>query len=107
MPTTIRAPRRNTFPLFGLLVALGVWFGGMALAAYLIDPAAVIVFAPSRTAVAAIAASDGALITSGSGFATATSDRAGFVRRLYRRGAWLVWPSLQRGCFATGRFTRS
>ena len=79
----------------------------MALAAFLFDPAATIVFAPSRTAVMAIAASDGKLLGSGSEFATATSDRAGFVRRLCRQGAWLVWPSLRHGCFAADRFTRS
>jgi hypothetical protein len=94
------------FPLAGLATALILWFGGMGAAAFAFDPATVIVFAPGEMAVAAIVRSDGELVTSGAGFATATSDRAGFVRRLYAEGAWFVWPSLTQGCFATGRFTR-
>lgn len=103
---TIEARRASVFPLLGSTAALTVWFGGMAGAAYLFDPSAVIVFAPSRLALAAIAESDGSLLTIGAGFATGTSERAGFVRRLYRRGAWFVWPSLTQGCFAPGRFSR-
>ena len=98
--------RRSSFPVLGSMVALAVWFGGMAGAAYLFDPSAVIVFAPSRIALAAIAGSEGSILTTGTGFATGTSDRAGFVRRLYRRGAWFVWPSLTHACFAPGRFSR-
>jgi hypothetical protein len=106
MPMTIEPRKSLAFPLGGLAVALIVWFGGMAAAAYAFDPSAVIVFAPSRTAVAAIARADGALLTAGAGFATGASDRSGFVQRLYAEGAWFVWPSLTRGCFAAGRFTR-
>jgi hypothetical protein len=97
---------KATLPLAGLATALILWFGGMSAAAYAFDPATVIVFAPGETAVEAIARSDGELQTAGAGFATATSDRAGFARRLYAAGAWLVWPSLTQGCFAAGRFTR-
>ncbi len=106
MPTTTR-PRGVPFPLAGLLLALTLWFAGMAVAATAFDPSAVIVFAPSKRAIAAIAGADGALLSSGTGFATGRSDRAGFVRRLYARGAWFVWPSLTRGCFAAGRFSRA
>jgi hypothetical protein len=106
MPTTTDRRRGLGFPVRGLVVALVVWFAGMAAVAYAFDPAAVIVFAPQRTAVTAIATADGNLINSGFGFATGTSDRSGFVRRLYAQGAWFVWPSLTRGCFARDRFTR-
>ncbi len=100
-------PRGNAaFPLTGLATALAIWFGGMAGVAYVFDPSEVIVFGPSQTAIAAIANSDGELLTTGTGFATATSDRAGFVRRLYAQGAWFVWPALTQGCFAAGRFVR-
>jgi hypothetical protein len=57
----------------------------MAAVAYAFDPSAVIVFAPQRIAISAIATADGELINSGFGFATATSDRSGFVRRLMRK----------------------
>ena len=106
MRTTTRHRRRIGFPFRGLVLALAVWFAGMAAVAYAFDPAAVIVFAPERTAVSAIAAADGTLINSGIGFATGTSERSGFVRRLYAQGAWFVWPSLTRGCFAPDWFTR-
>jgi hypothetical protein len=106
MRTTTRRQRRFGFPFRGLVLALVIWFAGMAVVAYAFDPAAVIVFAPERTAVSAIATADGKLLNSGFGFATGTSDRSGFVRRLYAQGAWFVWPSLTRGCFAPDRFTR-
>jgi hypothetical protein len=106
MRTTTDRRRGLGFPVRGLVVVLVVWFAGMAAVAYVFDPAAVIVFAPQRTAVTAIATADGNLINSGFGFATGTSDRSGFVRRLYAQGAWFVWPSLTRGCFAPDRFTR-
>jgi len=99
--------RRLRLPLGGMAAALFVWFAGMAVVAYAFDPAAVIVFAPGASAApSVIALADGQLLRSGFGFATGTSDRAGFVRRLYAQGAWFVWPSLTRGCFAADRFTR-
>jgi hypothetical protein len=106
MPTTTRR-RGARLPVRGMMLALGIWFAGMAAVAYAFDPAAVIVFAPGGTAaVTAIAMADGKIVNSGFGFATGTSDRSGFVRRLYAQGAWFVWPSLTRGCFAADRFTR-
>ena len=109
MPMTTKSGksgRKALFPLSGLVTALLIWFGGMGVVAYAFDPSAVIVFAPSGTAIAAIADADGELLTTGAGFATATSDRSGFVRRLYAQGAWFVWPSLTQGCFAEGRFDK-
>ena len=106
MRTTTDLLKRIGFPVRGLVLVLVAWFVGMAAVACAFDPGAVIVFAPQRTAISAIATADGELINSGFGFATATSDRSGFVRRLYAQGAWFVWPSLTRGCFAPDRFTR-
>jgi hypothetical protein len=98
--------RRIGFPIKGIGAALAIWFIGMAVAAYGLDPAGVIVFAPGNTAVLTIAAADGKLVNGGYGFAIGTSDRSGFVRRLYAQGAWFVWPSLTQGCFAPDRFRR-
>ena len=106
MRKTTNTRRRAIFPLAGLATALILWFGGMGATAYFCDPSAVIVFAPNDIAVAAVASADGELLTSGAGFVTATSDRSGFVRRLYAQGAWFVWPSLTQGCFAEGRFDK-
>lgn len=98
--------RAVAFPAKAAVVALSAWFGGMAALAALFDPSAVIVFAPPGLPASIIAEADGALLTSGVIAATGTSDRSGFVRRLYGRGAWFVWPALGQGCFAPGRFTR-
>ena len=98
--------RRTAVPVAGALLALTTWFAGMGLAANAFDPDAVVVFAPQSAAVAAVAGADGTLLAAGTGFATGRSDRSGFVRRLYARGAWFVWPALAHGCFAAGRFTR-
>jgi hypothetical protein len=106
MPTTIEKRGRFNFPFRGVLVALTIWFGGMAAAAYFFDASSVIVFGPNARTTGAIAEADGAMLTSGIGFTTARSDRAGFVRRLYAGGAWFVWPALTDGCFAAGRFRR-
>jgi hypothetical protein len=106
MPTITDRRKWIAFPLGGLVLVLFVWFGGMAVVAYMFDPAIVVVFAPRDRAVSTIAAADGEPLRSGFGFATGTSDRSGVVRRLYANGAWFVWPSLTRGCFAPDRFTR-
>jgi hypothetical protein len=99
--------RALRLPLGGMAAALFVWFAGVAAVAYVFDPAEVIVFAPGKSAApSVIALANGQLLRSGFGFATGTSDRAGFVRRLYAQGAWFVWPSLTRGCFAADRFRR-
>ena len=106
MRTTTDLLKRIGLPVRGLTLVLVAWFVGMAAVAYAFDPGAVIVFAPQRTAISAIASADGKLLNNRFGYATATSDRSGFVRRLYAQGAWFVWPSLTRGCFASDRFTR-
>ncbi|MBV9076604.1 MAG: hypothetical protein JO048_03865 [Methylobacteriaceae bacterium] len=86
------------FPWRGLLVALGLWFGGMAGAALVLPPTAVVVIAPQGSALEAVGAAGGQILTAGRGFATARSADPDFVRRLYRAGAWAVWPALPRTC---------
>ena len=67
MPTTTEPRRRSDFPFRGVLVALLIWFGGMAVAAYVFDASSVIVFGPNATTTGAIAEADGAMLTSGIG----------------------------------------
>ena len=93
-------------PLGGICVALIAWFGGMAIAACFFDPSSVVIFGPQQQTIAAVIEADGSMLRNGPGFTTARSDRAGFVRRLYRAGAWFVWPALTEGCFAADRFRR-
>ena len=82
----------------GLSAALGIWFGGMAVLALLVEPAAVVAFGPRANLVAAVNAADAYVLSAGQGFVTAKADRAGLVARLYAGGAWFVWPSLEAMC---------
>ncbi|TGD94284.1 hypothetical protein [Methylobacterium nonmethylotrophicum] len=54
----------------------------------------------ARDAVAIVAAAGGTLLRAGgAGLVVARSDEAGFVRRLYGAGAWLVLdPAVAGGC---------
>ena len=82
----------------GLSAALGIWFGGMAVLALLVEPSAVVAFGPKANLVAAVNAADAYVLSAGQGFVTAKADRAGLVARLYAGGAWFVWPSLEGTC---------
>ena len=82
----------------GLGAALGVWFGGMAVLALLVEPSAVIAFGPKANLVAAVSSADAYVLSAGQGFVTAKADRAGLAARLYAGGAWFVWPSLEGTC---------
>ncbi len=84
----------------GAACALTVWFFGMAAAALVVEPQSVIVFAPQRDAIAIAASADGLILTSGRRFVVARAQGRHFVQRLYRNGAWLVWPSMPRGCLS-------
>ena len=85
---------------WGAAGALAAWFGGMAGAALVVEPQSVIVFAPGAGAIAA--AADGLLLTGGRNFVVASAQGPRFAQRLYRNGAWLVWPSMPRGCLTGG-----
>lgn len=94
---TIDSPT-NGFPLTGAIIALALWFGGMSSAAIVLQPGMVTIFGPQRTLIEAVASLGGDLVSAGSGRVTATTSNRNFVRELYARGAWLVWPSLGSGC---------
>jgi hypothetical protein len=98
MPTIIDCVQRTRVPLAGMLIALAVWFAGMAVLALAIDPPAVVVFGPERNLESAIAATDTPLLSVGPGFVAIRAGQPGLVRRLYGAGAWFVWPVMKAGC---------
>ena len=93
---TTEAGRR--FPALGAAVALAAWFGGMTLAALVVEPASVIAFGPPARLLAAALDADAAFLDTGRAFVALRTGGAGTVRRLYAGGAWLVWPALGAGC---------
>jgi hypothetical protein len=88
MPTIIEARRRLFRFAGGAAVVLAVWFVGMAAAALVVTPSAVVAFGdPSR-----LVGVEGDLLASDRTVGTDT------VKSLYSGGAWLVWPVLTAGC---------
>jgi len=84
-------------PIRGLLMVAAIWFGGVSLAATLVQPDSVVGFGPPARLIAAVAASDGYLLDVGN-FHVAARTGPSTVRSLYASGAWLVWPVLGKGC---------
>jgi hypothetical protein len=82
----------------GALVALSVWFGGMAVLALIVEPVAVVAFGPHDRLFQAVVRADASVVAMGQGFIVARADAAGLPRRLYAGGAWLVWPALGPRC---------
>lgn len=80
-----------------LAIVLCVWFGGMAVAAALWDPAEAIVFGSSDVLLEQ-APADVRIVSAGAGFVVLRGERSGWVRDLYRHGAWLLWPAAASGC---------
>jgi hypothetical protein len=96
-------PAQRRFPILGCALVLTIWFSGMALAATIATPSAVVAFGePARLARAA-AALDAKLLNAGPVFVTLRPDSSNTVRELYANGAWLVWPVLSGGCVGTAR----
>lgn len=89
--------RRARLPLAGMITVAAIWFGGMGAAALAVRPDSVVVFGPPDRLIAAVAASDGALLDAGR-FHVAARTGPATVRRLYDAGAWLVWPIIGKGC---------
>ena len=89
--TDIRHPVRFAA---GAADVLAVWFTGMAAAALVVTPSAVVAFGNPDQLVGV----DGDLLASGRGFLVMRTTGADTVRVLYRNGAWLVWPVLTAGC---------
>jgi len=98
MPTITDRARRAGVPVAGMLLALAVWFAGMAALALAVDPPAVVMFGPERSLETALAATETPILSVGPGFVALRAGRPGFVRRLYRAGAWFVWPVMKAGC---------
>jgi hypothetical protein len=97
-PTIINSGQEARRLIAGLGAALGLWFGGMAVLALLVEPSAVVAFGPRANLTAAVNATDAYVLSAGQGFVIAKADRAGLVARLYAGGAWFVWPSLEATC---------
>lgn len=90
---TIEARRLSRFA-GGTAMVLAVWFAGMAAAALVVTPSAVVAFGdPDR-----LVGAEGDLLASGRGFLAVRTADGNTVRSLYRHGAWLVWPVLGAGC---------
>ena len=94
MPTIIEA-RRRLFRFAGDAAAvLAVWLVGMAAAALVVTPSAVVAFGdPGR-----LVGVEGDLLASGRGFLAMRTVGTDTVKSLYSNGAWLVWPVLTAGC---------
>ena len=86
-------------------LAIGIWFGGLAVATRAFEPTdAVIVIASSRdAALASVQAADVAFLDASDAFVTVAGRSQGFVRELYAAGAWLVLPAGSGGCRSSGR----
>jgi hypothetical protein len=92
MPTIIEA--RGFRFAGGAAMVLAVWFIGMAAAALVVTPSAVVAFGdPGR-----LVRADGDLLASGRGFLAMRTVGTDTVKSLYGHGAWLVWPVLTAGC---------
>jgi hypothetical protein len=78
---------------------LAVWFTGIAALTAIAEPTrSVVVVGPLSTTLRAATAADTALVAVHRGFTEVRSERKGFVRDLYRGGAWFVWPTIDGGC---------
>ena len=79
-------------------LAGALWLGSIAASALVLEAPGAIVFAPDAVGVAARLPD--ARLDAARRFSVAVrSEESGFARRLYRAGAWLVWPSWARsGC---------
>lgn len=94
MPTTTS----RGLPIRGMLAALVVWFLGMTAGVFVVQPPTIVVFgAPDRLVLAA-AETEAILVSATRTSVTMRPGATDTVRRLYRGGAWLVWPSFDTGC---------
>jgi hypothetical protein len=79
---------------------LAIWFGGVAALTVIAEPTpSVVVVGPVSTVLRAAIASDTTILDVHPTFSRLHSGRRGFVRDLYRSGAWFVWPAIDGGCF--------
>lgn len=88
--------RRLPLPI-GMALALAAWFGAMAVMAFTVEMPALVAFGPAH-AITGTAASQGSLVSAGSGFVVLRPSEPDAVKALYRGGAWLVLPAPGKGC---------
>lgn len=101
MRTTTDQARSRNWPIsLCCALAVGIWFGGLAVAAVAFEPTQeVVVVASNRdAAIASIARADVALVHASDTVITVAGRSRGFVRELYAGGAWLVLPASNGGC---------
>jgi hypothetical protein len=79
-------------------IALACWFTGLIVITPVLEPTRdVLVFGQTGT-IAALPDTGAALVDAASGWTRVRRMEAGFVRRLYANGAWLVFPAFDGGC---------
>jgi hypothetical protein len=101
---------RRTFTWFGLAaLVLALWTGIAAAATFAARPgAAVAIFAPSRSAIAAVVAAGGRILDAGPYMVVARFEQPGFVGKLYAAGALLVLDAENSGgCRGGAKYART
>ena len=84
--------------------ALAAWMLVLVVGTLVVNPARALVVAPRGVALSSAMRADALLVDVHAGSAVvAATRRAGFVRRLYAGGAWLVLPVLDGGCVSSTR----
>lgn len=98
--TEPRCWRRTGLILTYAAIALASWFGGLAMAARLLEPTAavIVVGRGSRADIASVMSADVDLLDASTVFVTVAGRSKGFVTQLYAGGAWLVLPIGGGGC---------
>ena len=99
MPTTIeRRCRWVGRALSAPALVLAGWFTLMTSVTAVTEPASVVAFGPPQRLLTSLEPGKGSLLNAGPFFVRARAEQPGFVRRLYRSGAWLVLPAPGLGC---------
>lgn len=79
--------------------ALAAWFAGVTAVTVLAEPTGtVFVLGPEEAMLRTALLAGTAPRDAGRGFVRTGGETPGFVRELYRQGAWLVWPAPAGGC---------
>lgn len=100
MTASLSFHRETACLALGALAAAVVWFGGMGVMALLVDPPALLVFAPAASLEQAIDRTGAAVVGFGQGYVVARAQEPGLARRLYAQGVWFVWPAVNHTCIA-------
>lgn len=81
------------------VVALTLWFAGLAFAALLVEPTReVIVFAPQARLATIVSRAPVTVLDNPGSYLRVRGTEPGFVRDLYASGAMLVMPATTGGC---------